>query len=142
LGPPRRNGKSSTFHHPPYSSSHHGSDLQIRGSLGPLFDKHHVDLVLCGHDHDYERTFPLLAEQVVDANQEPSYTDPRGTVYVVTGGGGRSLYAAGTSFFTAKSQSIHHFTQVDVSGPTIHLRAIAFDGTLIDEAQITKSGGP
>jgi len=29
-----------------------------------------------------------------------------------------------------------------VSGPTIHLRAIAFDGTLIDEAQITKSGGP
>ena len=142
LGASAAQWKVVYFHHPPYSSSHHGSDLQIRGSLGPLFDKHHVDLVLCGHDHDYERTFPLLAEQVVDANQEPSYTDPRGTVYVVTGGGGRSLYPAGTSFFTAKSQSIHHFTQVDVSGPTIHLRAIAFDGTLIDEAQITKSGGP
>jgi Calcineurin-like phosphoesterase/Purple acid Phosphatase, N-terminal domain len=36
-----------------------GSDLGIRESWLPLFDRYEVDLVLCGHDHDYERSFPV-----------------------------------------------------------------------------------
>jgi Purple acid Phosphatase, N-terminal domain/Calcineurin-like phosphoesterase len=36
-----------------------GSDLGIRESWLPLFDQYEVDLVLCGHDHDYERSFPV-----------------------------------------------------------------------------------
>jgi len=36
-----------------------GSDLGIRRAWLPLFDKHEVDLVLSGHEHNYERTFPV-----------------------------------------------------------------------------------
>ena len=36
-----------------------GSDLGIRAEWLPLFDKYEVDLVLNGHDHDYERSFPV-----------------------------------------------------------------------------------
>ena len=36
-----------------------GSDLGIRRAWLPLFDKYEVDLVLSGHEHDYERTFPV-----------------------------------------------------------------------------------
>jgi hypothetical protein len=36
-----------------------GSDLGIRQAWLPLFDKYEVDLVLSGHEHDYERTYPL-----------------------------------------------------------------------------------
>ncbi len=36
-----------------------GSDLGIREEWLPLFDRYEVDLVLCGHDHDYERSFPV-----------------------------------------------------------------------------------
>ena len=36
-----------------------GSDLGIRRAWLPLFDKYNVDLVLMGHDHDYERSFPV-----------------------------------------------------------------------------------
>jgi hypothetical protein len=36
-----------------------GSDLGIRQEWLPLFDQYEVDLVLCGHDHDYERSFPV-----------------------------------------------------------------------------------
>jgi hypothetical protein len=36
-----------------------GSDLGIRRAWLPLFDKYEVDLVLSGHEHDYERTYPL-----------------------------------------------------------------------------------
>jgi hypothetical protein len=31
----------------------------IREEWLPLFDAYQVDLVLCGHDHDYERSFPV-----------------------------------------------------------------------------------
>jgi alkaline phosphatase D len=36
-----------------------GSDLGIRQAWLPLFDQYEVDLVLSGHEHDYERTFPV-----------------------------------------------------------------------------------
>jgi hypothetical protein len=41
------------------SRTGNGSDLGIRAAWLPLFDKYEVDLVLCGHDHDYERSFPV-----------------------------------------------------------------------------------
>jgi hypothetical protein len=36
-----------------------GSDLGIRRTWLPLFDQYEVDLVLSGHEHDYERTYPV-----------------------------------------------------------------------------------
>ena len=36
-----------------------GSDLGIRRAWLPLFDRYEVDLVLSGHEHDYERSYPV-----------------------------------------------------------------------------------
>ncbi len=41
------------------SATGNGSDLGIREAWLPLFDQYEVDVVLCGHDHDYERSFPV-----------------------------------------------------------------------------------
>jgi hypothetical protein len=41
------------------SATGNGSDLGIRQQWLPLFDRYEVDLVLNGHDHDYERSFPV-----------------------------------------------------------------------------------
>ncbi|HTR95920.1 MAG TPA: metallophosphoesterase family protein [Trebonia sp.] len=41
------------------SASGNGSDLGIRQAWLPLFDKYEVDLVLSGHEHDYERSYPV-----------------------------------------------------------------------------------
>jgi hypothetical protein len=41
------------------SKTGNGSDLGLRAEWLPLFDKYEVDLVLSGHDHDYERSFPV-----------------------------------------------------------------------------------
>src|SRR5215510_1029494 len=47
------------FHHPLYSSgATHGSDVELRAILEPLFVKYGVNLVLAGHDHFYERIEP------------------------------------------------------------------------------------
>ena len=47
------------FHHPLYSSGkYHGSDVDLRKVLEPLFVKYGVDVVFAGHDHVYERVHP------------------------------------------------------------------------------------
>jgi len=51
------------------SSTGNGSDLGIRQEWLPLFDRYQVDLVLCGHDHDYERSFPVRGADT-DAGHE------------------------------------------------------------------------
>lgn len=49
------------WHHPPYSMGSHNSDkdqelVRIRENLVRVLESYGVDLVLCGHSHDYERS--------------------------------------------------------------------------------------
>ncbi len=41
------------------AAHHNGGDLGLRAEWLPLFDRYDVDLVLCGHEHHYERTHPV-----------------------------------------------------------------------------------
>jgi hypothetical protein len=74
-----------------------GADLGIRQEWLPLFDKYGVDLVVCGHEHHYERSHPLRGQQA-NATLTPvpvaTTTDvvdtSKGTVHMVIGGGGTS----------------------------------------------------
>ena len=51
------------------SATGNGSDLGIRQQWLPLFDRYQVDLVLTGHDHGYERSFPVRGADA-DAGRE------------------------------------------------------------------------
>jgi len=62
------------FHHPPFSYSSHGDSYFVKTILVPLFEKYGVDLVLSGHDHNYQRI------------------EHNGLTYIVIGGGGASPY--------------------------------------------------
>ena len=70
------------WHHPRYSSGTHGSDRSARLFWQALYDAN-ADVVLVGHDHDYERFAPQ------DANG--GRDDQRGLRQFVVGTGGRSL---------------------------------------------------
>ena len=93
------------------SKNGNGSDKGIREAWLPLFDRYGVDLVLCGHDHDYERSWPvrgcnhnvgrdaltgatvdtLQPNPVIMANPTNGQFDTsRGTIHFILGGGGTS----------------------------------------------------
>jgi 3',5'-cyclic AMP phosphodiesterase CpdA len=51
--------KIAYFHHPLYSSGEkHGSEVDLRTQVEPLFMKYGVDVVFAGHEHFYERIKP------------------------------------------------------------------------------------
>jgi Calcineurin-like phosphoesterase/Purple acid Phosphatase, N-terminal domain len=75
-----------------------GADLGIRQEWVPLFDKYAVDLVVCGHEHHYERSHPLRGwQQNATLTPVPAATatdvidTTKGTVHMVIGGGGTSV---------------------------------------------------
>jgi hypothetical protein len=74
----------------------HGSDGGIRTVWEPIFDQYKVDLVLNGHVHAYERTYPILNGQptAVVPVGGTVYPDTQGTTYICAGGGGQSLYTS------------------------------------------------
>ncbi|WEB38837.1 fibronectin type III domain-containing protein [Streptomyces yunnanensis] len=85
------------MHHPMISSSRSGSgsDVGIRAAWGPLFDAYGVDLVLCGHEHYYERSLPVRgampneARTPVPVSTRTDVADTaKGTVHMIIGGGG------------------------------------------------------
>ncbi|MBI3980111.1 MAG: metallophosphoesterase [Chloroflexi bacterium] len=110
------------LHHPPFSSSKHGSSLELREALAPLFERLGVDVVFAGHDHNYERTIPI----------QLAGPGGRAVTYVVTGGGGAPLYPAGRSDFTAVSRSISHTVRLLVDGPRFILEAVDSTGAVFD----------
>jgi hypothetical protein len=80
-----------------FSTSLHSADADVsaaRGALAPIFDKYHVDVVFNGHDHEYERTVPIVAGTPPTADPVPS---AQGTTYVICAGAGADPYAVGTT---------------------------------------------
>jgi hypothetical protein len=117
------------FHRPPYSSSKHGSDLAIRQAFRPIFERWGVDLVLNGHDHNYERTLP---------QRESTNPSDQAVTYIVTGGGGAPLYPSGKQSFTAFSRSVHHYVRVTISSSAITLQAVDVNGTVFDAVTLSR----
>ena len=72
------------WHHPRFSSGEHGSDPTYTAFWQALYDAN-ADLVLVGHDHDYERFAPQTADGTRDL--------ARGIREFVVGSGGKNLRA-------------------------------------------------
>ncbi|HEX5061156.1 MAG TPA: metallophosphoesterase [Kofleriaceae bacterium] len=109
------------MHRPPFSSGAHGSDTRLRNKLAPVLERHGVQLVLAGHDHDYERMKPQ-----------------NGVAYVVTGGGGVGTKSVGQSRFTAFSEDVIHFVYVEVGVDELTLHAIDATGREFDSMTVPR----
>jgi hypothetical protein len=110
-------------HQPIWSAStRHGSTLSLQNAWMPLFDQHHVDVVLNGHDHDFEVSHPMKAGLV-------QATAATGTIYVVGGGAGAELYQNGSGSWTAYSESVHSLGILRVRVGSLVMDAVRPDGT-------------
>ena len=149
------------FHQPPFQSAKEHADEQWTRVLVDLFEKSGVDLVFCGHIHNYQRTYPLrfVAAGGVATNGrvagrwklDTAYdgirrTRPDGIIYIVSGAGGAKLYsperdddAASWQNFTARFiANTHSLTVVDVTADRLTLRQVSSAGAELDRFIVTR----
>ncbi|MBA2541285.1 MAG: metallophosphoesterase, partial [Deltaproteobacteria bacterium] len=107
-------------HHPMYTNSLRGPQQWIRGAFSKILTDNKVDLVLTGHEHQYERF------RINDVN------------YIVSGGGGGQL----TRFYGAsealKQFTVHHFLAFEVGAEKLEMRVIDISGNELEKLELTK----
>ncbi len=160
------------WHHPPYTMGSHNSDTEselvyMRENLLRILERYGVDLVLCGHSHDYERSYLLkdhfgnessfnptlhtssTSNAKYDGSQNScpyvvsSDKQKHGTVYVVSGSSGTSNPVQ-TSFphnampFSINDGGMFYF---EVEGNRLDAKFIRQDGSVGDKFTIMKDAG-
>ncbi len=110
------------FHHPLYSNGdRHGSDVELRVRLEPLLVAHGVDIVMSGHDHNYERIVPQ-----------------KGITYFVIGSSGQLRRGGITpSPLTAAGYADDQaFALMEVAGSELIFQTLSRTGRIIDSGVI------
>jgi predicted MPP superfamily phosphohydrolase len=112
------------FHHPPYSSGgQHGSNVNLREQLEPLFVKHGVSVVFTGHEHFYERIKPQ-----------------KGITYFIAGSSAKLRRGdIGRSELTAKGfDDGYTFMLAEIVDDELHFQTISQKGQTIDAGTIRR----
>lgn len=107
-------------HHPMYTNSLRGAQLWIRRAFSKIIAKYKVDVVLTGHEHQYER-FKI-----------------NGTNYIVSGGGGGQLTRFWGTSRALTQYTVHHFLAFDVTAKELDMRVIDISGREIEKLHLTK----
>ena len=154
------------WHSPPYSKGSHNSDfegnlVQMRQWALPILESHGTDLVLCGHSHCYERSYPLqghygtsdtlLPSMIQDAGSgreeergaygAAGFGARQGTVYVVAGNAGQ--VSGGSLDHPAMFVSLNELGSLvlDVDGGRLDARFLRETGRIDDWFTILKPTG-
>ena len=120
----REDWKICYFHHPLYSNaSRHGSSVDLRVLLEPLFVKYGVNVVFSGHDHVYERLKPQ-----------------KGIYYFVSGAAGqlRKGNMAPSDQTATSFDRDQSFMVVEIAGDQLSFRSISRGGQTVDSGEIRR----
>ncbi|ATB30929.1 metallophosphoesterase [Melittangium boletus] len=123
------------FHHPLWSSGEHGSSTSMRNAFASIFEQYGVDLVLTGHDHNYERSKAMSGNAVAASGT-------RGIPYLVVGSGGATLRPFGTSqpsWSAFRDNANVGYLDVTVDGGTLTAKFISSSNSVRDSLTLTKT---
>ncbi len=123
------------LHEPLYSSNQHGSSLDVREAFASILEGGGVDLVIQAHDHGYERSLPMLGPMVSTSAGRES-REGEGVVYVVTGGGGESLYADWQEpppAWSAVRKSLYHVLSINATAEALEGRVVPTQGDAFED---------
>ena len=118
----------------------------------PLFEKYHVDLVLEGHQHNYQRSYPIninktasnpfMAVPIITSKNTNNYTNPQGQIFIIVGTGGESLFPLREKAAFIDTQYLGYgFLNIFIrnNGTILSAKFHANDGTIKDAFTIRKS---
>jgi uncharacterized protein (TIGR03437 family) len=123
----RKFWRVACFHRPAYPNDHHKDDpltVLVRERVTPILEKYDVQLVLNGHEHNYQRTKSIRNGVFVDSDA--------GTVHITSGGGGARLFPVSPRTWLAASDISYHYMKFEVRGTRMTATAVRADGSVIE----------
>jgi hypothetical protein len=90
----------------------------------PLFEQYNVDLVLQGHQHNYQRTYPIKYDSdtpispIMTDRNENTYTNPEGQIFLTVGTAGASLHSLNGNkapYLIIAQDEVYGFLNVDIA---------------------------
>src|ERR1700754_1882638 len=150
------------WHHPPFTMGSHNSDheaelVHIRENFIRILERYGVDIVLCGHSHDYERSRLMKGYYGDEASFDSTKYDLSlssgrndgspgslpyvkaaggpGTVYVVSGsagklGGQQATFPHNAMYFSDAEHG--GASMLEIAGDRLELKWICSDGVVRD----------
>jgi hypothetical protein len=114
-------------HEHPYASTKNEiihTAIKWKEAYHPLFEQYNVDLVFQGHQHNYQRTYPIKYNSdssinpiITDRNTN-TYTNPEGQIFLTVGTGGASLHSLNGNkapYIITAQDEVYGFLNVDVT---------------------------
>lgn len=126
-----------TFHQPLYPTVKGRDNTELRNAWGPIFDKHHVDLVLQGHDHTYARSCPLVYDANLPAGTAAQCSST-GPVYVVSISGAIFHDLLQCDWMQRTAADIQLYQIIRIEGHTLSYKAYTAMGDLYDAFDLMK----
>jgi hypothetical protein len=115
--------KIVVFHHPAWTCGEYRGNAAVVQAWVPLFERYGVQLVLNGHDHNYQRFAPR-----------------HGVRYIVHGGGGAHLYpieSCPASYPTRKfARAVHGFLYLHATETRLRASSLNRRRTVVDRVVI------
>lgn len=133
------------FFHRPFYSANAADITNMRRTYHPLFDKLGVDLVLQGHSHNYQRSYPLSyndvthSEPIISDKEQFQYHDPLGTIFVIVGTGGESVKSLNKKSFLVSTYEGYGCINVEIKGKSMNVEYYSDTNNTIDKFSITKN---
>jgi hypothetical protein len=132
------------FFHRPFYSASASEFASMTKTYHPIFEEFGVDLVLQGHSHNYQRTYPLLfnderhSKPIISDKEQSRYIDPKGVIFVVAGTGGESVQPVNKKSFLVSTYEGYGCLDVEINGNSMNVEYYSDTNDSIDRFTITK----
>jgi predicted phosphodiesterase len=132
------------YFHRPFYTGNGVDNINMRNTYHPLFEEYDVDLVIQGHSHNYQRSFPLLyndvrpSRPIITNNEQFHYDDPSGIIFVIVGTGGESIHGVDKKPYLASTYEGYGCINIEIDGKSMDAEYYSDSNNTIDHFVVIK----
>jgi len=110
----------------------------------PIFEQYNIDLVIQGHSHNYQRSYPILyndldpSNPTISTHEQSYYKDPSGIIFVIVGTGGESIQSVDKRPYLASTYMGNGCINIQIKGKSLDAEYYSETKATVDHFVVIK----